>query len=124
VENLTHSLVGVAAAKAGLDRLSPYAIPVAVLAANLPDIDTVFLFASRYTYLEQHRGVSHSIVGTLILSTLLPILVWSIERVYARVRKRQPRANLKGLLLCSLCAGATHPLLDWTNNYGWRPLLP
>jgi inner membrane protein len=27
-------------------------------------------------------------------------------------------------VLASLLAGATHPLLDWTNNYGVRPFLP
>jgi inner membrane protein len=27
-------------------------------------------------------------------------------------------------LVASLIAAATHPLLDWTNNYGVRPLLP
>src|SRR5262249_31942847 len=29
-----------------------------------------------------------------------------------------------GLLLASTIASATHPLMDWTNNYGMRPLLP
>jgi inner membrane protein len=124
VDNFTHSLVGLAAAKAGLERVSPYATAVCVLAANLPDADLVTLFAGRYVYLEEHRGVSHSIVGTLVLSVVFPLIFYGVERLLAYWRGREPRAKLKGLLLCSLALGASHPLLDWTNNYGVRPLLP
>jgi len=124
VDNFTHSLVGLAAAKAGLERVSPYATAVCVLAANLPDADVATLFAGRYVYLEEHRGVSHSIAGTLALSLVFPLIFYGVERLLARWRGREPRAKLKGLLLCSLALGASHPLLDWTNNYGVRPLLP
>lgn len=124
MDNFTHSLVGLAAAKAGLERASPYATAVCILAANLPDADTVMLFAGRYVYLEQHRGISHSIIGTLTLSLIFPLIFYGVERLIARLRGREPRANLKGLLLCSIILGASHPLLDWTNNYGVRPLLP
>ncbi|MGB8507563.1 MAG: metal-dependent hydrolase, partial [Pyrinomonadaceae bacterium] len=72
MDNLTHSLVGLVAAKAGLERTSPYATLLCVLAANAPDADIVTLFGGRFTYLEQHRGISHSIVGTFALAILLP----------------------------------------------------
>ena len=124
MDNFTHSLVGLAAAKAGLERVSPYATAVCVVAANLPDVDLVTLFAGRYVHLEQHRGVSHSIVGTLTLSIVFPLIFYGVERLLAYRRGREPRAKLKGLLLCSLALGASHPLFDWTNNYGVRPLLP
>ncbi len=124
MDNLTHSLVGLAAARAGLERSSPYATFVCVAAANLPDADIVALAGGQYYYLEHHRGITHSIVGTLALSLLLPVIVYFGERLFARLRGREARANLKGLLVCSLVLGASHPLLDWTNNYGVRPLLP
>jgi inner membrane protein len=124
LDNLTHSLVGLAAARAGLERSSPYATFVCVAAANLPDADIVALFGGQYYYLEHHRGITHSIVGTLALSILLPALFYFGERLFARLRGREPRAKLKGLLISSLILGASHPLLDWTNNYGVRPLLP
>jgi inner membrane protein len=124
LDNLTHSLVGLAAARAGLERSSPYATFVCVAAANLPDADILALLGGQFYYLEHHRGITHSIVGTLTLSLLLPVLVYFGERVFARLRGREARANLKGLLTCSLVLGASHPLLDWTNNYGVRPLLP
>jgi inner membrane protein len=40
------------------------------------------------------------------------------------MRKRASTIRLRGLLVASLIAAATHPLMDWTNNYGVRPLLP
>lgn len=124
MDNLTHSLVGLAAARAGLERSSPYATFVCVAAANLPDADIVALVGGQYYYLEHHRGITHSIVGTLALSLLLPVIFYFGERLYSRLRGREPRAKLKGLLICALILGASHPLLDWTNNYGVRPLLP
>jgi inner membrane protein len=124
VDNLTHSLVGLAAAKAGLERQSPYATFACVVAANLPDIDLVALVRGPAFYLQHHRGITHSIVGTLALAVAFPLLLYAAERVWARVRGRDSRARLKGLLACSLLLSASHPLLDWTNSYGVRPLLP
>jgi inner membrane protein len=124
VDNLTHSLVGLAAAKAGLDRQSPYATFVCLAAANLPDIDIVALAGGPAFYLKHHRGITHSVVGTLALAIALPLLCYAAERVWAHVRGREPRARLKGLLVCSLLLSASHPLLDWTNSYGVRPFLP
>ncbi|HEX8148694.1 MAG TPA: metal-dependent hydrolase [Pyrinomonadaceae bacterium] len=124
MDNLTHSLVGLAAAKAGLERQSPYATFVCVAAANLPDIDIVARAGGPAFYLQHHRGVTHSIVGTLALAVALPLLFYAAERVRARARGQDSRARLKGLLVCSLLLSASHPLLDWTNSYGVRPFLP
>src|SRR5207249_4324510 len=125
MDGLTHSLVGLASAKAGLERLSPYATAVCILSANAPDIDFVsFFFGGRWVLLQHHRGITHSIVGTLILGLLIPSILFVTERAIAIWRKRPPRIQYRGLLLASLIAAATHPLMDWTNNYGVRPLLP
>ena len=125
MDNLTHSLVGLASAKAGLERLSPYATTVCVVSANIADADFVVLFfGDRWTLLQHHRGITHSIAGTIAIGLLIPLVAFTIERVVAKLRKRSPRIRLRGLLIASLIVSATHPLLDWTNNYGVRPLLP
>src|SRR5258706_7259075 len=125
MDGLTHSLVGLTSAKAGLERLSPYTAATCILSANAPDIDVVsFFFGGRWTLLQHHRGITHSIVGTLALGLLIPTIFLGIERVIAKWRKRSPRIRYRGLVLASLIAAATHPLMDWTNNYGVRPLLP
>ena len=55
---------------------------------------------------------------------MLPSVLYGFERAIAKWRKRPPRIQYRGLVLASLIAAATHPLMDWTNNYGVRPLLP
>jgi inner membrane protein len=97
---------------------------VCVAAANLPDADIVALAGGPSYYLANHRGITHSIVGTLALAVAFPVLFVAAERLVARLRGREPRARLKGLLVCSLLLSASHPLLDWTNSYGVRPFLP
>jgi inner membrane protein len=124
MDNLTHSLIGLAAAKAGLERLSPGATVVCVLAANAPDADILTVFGGRWFYLQNHRGITHSIVGTLALALLIPVCFYLGDRLLARLRGREPAVRFRGLLLASFVMSLSHPLLDWTNNYGVRPLLP
>ncbi len=125
MDGLTHSLVGLAAAKAGLERLSPYTTAACILSANAADADFVSLFfGDRWTLLQHHRGITHSLIGTLVLGLLLPSVLYGAERAFAKWRRRPPRIQYRGLLLASLIAAATHPLMDWTNNYGVRPFLP
>lgn len=125
MDNLTHSLVGLTAAKAGLDKLSPGATTLCILAANSPDADIlVLIFRGRWAFLEHHRGITHSIVGAALLALALPLVFYFGARIVAQLRKREPQVKLKGLLIASILATATHPFLDWTNNYGIRFLLP
>ena len=125
MDNLTHSLVGLTAAKAGLERLSPGATAVCVLAANSPDCDVaILLFGDRWTYLHHHRGITHAIVGVAFLSLFLPLVFYGIDRLWARFRGQPAKTRLKGLIVASVLVTATHPLLDWTNNYGIRFFLP
>ena len=125
MDNLTHSLVGLAAAKAGLEKFSPATTLTCIVAANAPDVDIVYLFTGdRWSFLAHHRGLSHSVIGTFSLALLIPLLFYLIDLVIAAITRREPVIKLRGLLLASLLVGATHPLLDWTNNYGVRLLLP
>ncbi len=125
MDNLTHTLVGVTAAKAGLERLSPGAATLCVIAANAPDSDIIVLaFGDRWDFLQHHRGITHAIVGVIGLAFLLPLIFYAVDRLWSRFRNRAPKTKLKGLLIASFIASATHPLLDWTNNYGIRFFLP
>jgi inner membrane protein len=125
MDNLTHSLVGLTAAKAGLEKLSPTATLVCILTANAPDVDIVYLLTGdRWSFLAHHRGLTHSIIGTLTLALLIPLLFYLVDLLIATRTKRDPVIKLRGLLFGSVVVGATHPLLDWSNNYGIRLLLP
>ena len=124
MDNLTHSFIGLAVAKAGLEKLSPGATTLCVLAANSPDVDIVTLLGGRWTFLQQHRGISHSILGALVLALALPLVFYLVDLLLAQIHKHPRQIRMPGLMLASLVATATHPLMDWTNNYGIRPLLP
>ena len=125
MDNLTHSLVGLTAARAGLERLSPGATLLCVLAANSPDSDVIVLaFGDQWDFLQHHRGITHAVVGVIGLAIALPLIFYAIDRLWSRFRKQSPRMNLKGLIVVSFIVSATHPLLDWTNNYGIRFWLP
>jgi inner membrane protein len=125
MDPFTHTLVGLTVAKAGVERLSPLATTVCVLAANSPDSDIVVgLTSDRWNYLHHHRGITHSIVGVIALTVIVPTLVWLAERGWTSLRHHRSQTRYRGLLLASAIATATHPLMDWTNNYGVRPFLP
>jgi inner membrane protein len=124
MDNLTHSLVGLAAAKAGLEKLSPGATTLCLFAANSPDADILALAGGRWAYLQNHRGITHSIVGSIALALALPLVFHGVAWLIARMRKRKAATRLRGLMIASVVVTATHPLLDWTNNYGVRFLLP
>jgi inner membrane protein len=115
MDNLTHSLTGLALARAGLDRICPRATLLLIVSANIPDCDIVGLLGGRLEYLEVHRGYTHS----LLLSPAMALLSVGIVALLYREKLRWTRA----WLLC--CVGvASHLLLDWTNAYGIRLLLP
>ncbi|MEP7272331.1 MAG: metal-dependent hydrolase, partial [Acidobacteriota bacterium] len=120
MENLTHTLVGAALAESGLKRVTPLATPTLIIAANIPDIDIVSGVFGPMAYLEWHRGITHSLIGFPLLALLLALVVYLCSR---RLCSRR-RARFWPLLALSLIGTATHPFLDFTNSYGWRPFLP
>ncbi len=116
MDNVTHTLVGLALARAGLANVSPRATLVLLLSANAPDIDIVAASGGALRYLEVHRGYTHSLVGLPVMAAACVLLAGLFRR---RQRLRWPA--LFGLA----CIGvASHLILDWTNSYGIRLLLP
>ena len=115
MDNVTHSLTGLALSRAGLNRWSPRATLLFLLSANAPDVDILALAGGGFRYLEAHRGYTHSLFGLPFMAALSVLVTAAIYR------ERLPW--LKAWLLC--CAGVgSHVLLDWTNSYGVRLLLP
>ena len=120
MENLTHSLVGVALSRAGLGRMTPYGTASLVVAANLPDADIVVSGWGTLHYLHHHRGVTHSVLGVLVLALLFSLLL----KFLARFRSGDKAFPFGPLLFSVTLTLVSHPLLDWTNSYGLRPWLP
>jgi inner membrane protein len=119
MDNLCHSLVGAALARAGLSRRTTLATATLVLAANLPDVDVVAVPLGRD--LEWRRGWTHGLLALAVLPLILTgaMLLWDRLRPGTRDRPRPGQ-----LLLLAGLGVATHPLLDFMNNYGVRWLMP
>lgn len=123
MDNLTHTLTGIALGQAGLKRKSRYAMLALILASNIPDIDIITRARGSLAYLEHHRGISHSLIGFTVLSAALALGVFAFAR-RAKPRPGAPPASLKWLLIVCWIGAAAHVLMDFSNDYGVRPFLP
>ncbi|MBZ5545316.1 MAG: metal-dependent hydrolase [Acidobacteriia bacterium] len=123
MDNLTHTLTAVAMSHAGLNRKTRFATLALIIGANIADIDSVSRFDSSATYLEYHRGITHSLLGVIVLGALVAAAIYFLGR-RARAKKTGPPVDARWLLVCSLIATGSHLLLDFTNAYGVRPFLP
>ncbi len=115
MDNLTHSLTGYMIGRTGLDRWCPRASLIAVVAANVPDIDFVSLAGGDLMVMQCHRAATHSFVWAPVVA-LLPLLLVAI---LFRKGMRWGRA-----WVVSLLAVVSHHLIDWTNIYGVRLFTP
>lgn len=115
MDNVTHSLTGLALARVGLKRFSPHGTALLVLSANAPDVDILAVARGAFPYFEVHRGYTHCLLCLPLMAVLCVGVIAGLFR--ARL------AWLKAWGLC--CIGvASHLLIDWTNSYGIRLLLP
>jgi len=119
LDNLAHTLFGVHLSRLPAFRPLPprLAFWTGVVASNLPDADGVLRFVSRETWIFEHRGITHSIVGALAMA---PLLAWAAAAL-ARRPLPQVIAPLLGLSLAGL---AGHVLLDYLTAWGTMVLLP
>jgi inner membrane protein len=115
VDNLTHTLIGLVLSRAGLNRITPHATLLLVVAANAADIDAAAGLAGLGAFLRYHRGPWHSFVAMPVLALLVVALV----RFAFRKRLSWPHA-----FLVSLIGVASNPLSDLTNTYGVQLLWP
>lgn len=115
MDNITHSLTGLLLSRAGLERLTPRAAWILFLAANAPDIDVVSVFGGSLNFLHYHRYLTHSLVALPVLPLVCVLAV--------RLISRKP-VNWAGAYVIALIGVASHLVLDLTNVYGVRLLLP
>jgi len=116
LDNLTHSLVGLFLARAGFKRATPYGTAILVVAANAPDIDVISWFWGRPTWLHWHRNITHSLAGAPVMALLTVAFI--------ALSCRRQKIHWWPAFLIALLGVASHLLLDLTNAYGVRLLLP
>ena len=86
--NTTHTLAGIGIARTATEKWLRYATVTAVIAANLPDIDSVAGFWGTAPYLDHHRGITRSLIGIPILSLLLSAVMYYFTRFCPDVHRR------------------------------------
>src|ERR1700719_4498644 len=115
MDNLTHTATGLFLSRAGLNRWTPQASAIVMLAANAPDLDAVSAAGGSINYLHYHRHLTHSIIGMPVMALLSVLVVRGISR--------KP-VKWVGAFAAAMIGVASHLLLDFTNGYGVRLLLP
>jgi inner membrane protein len=137
MDNLSHSVVGLAAGELvhrslapepeiGHHRLRRQLLLVSCwLASNFPDLDLVLtpLLPEPLGYLLHHRGHTHTLLYALPQALLLwamILLLWPAAR-----RLLQQSATARAGLFLTLCLGfGLHLLMDYLNSYGLHPFHP
>src|SRR5882724_8478313 len=76
MDNFTHALTGLMLSRVGLNRLTPLASLLLMVAANAPDVDAVSWLGGPARYIDIHRGYTHSWALAPVLAVLPVLLVW------------------------------------------------
>ena len=135
MEPVTHLLTGACLSRTGLNRRAAYATLTMVVAAEFPDIDTLWSLRGPIEGFQHHRGITHTFLGlpfeaALIVAAVYGLHRWRVRRANAaattsRVRPLTVAPVRWGVLYgLALVALLSHLLLDYTNNYGLRPFFP
>ena len=108
-----------------MNRKTGLATLTLVLASETPDLDIVTLFGGSVSYLQHHRGITHTLLGAPFVAAGTLGLVYGVYRLLlSRGRKPAMPPNWRLLYLYALFAVLIHVFLDFTNSYGVRPLAP
>jgi inner membrane protein len=137
VDNLTHTLIGLLAGEvvarnirtpaAGLPDATRRTtlLTLGMVGGNLPDVDLLwsmrFATDDQLTYLVQHRGYTHTLVGCAILTVMLVLGTLAVLR-WRGHRDRAPDRWLFAAM--SLFAVMLHLGMDAMNEYGIHPFWP
>ena len=122
MEPATQALAAIALSRAGLNRLTPHATPIAIAAALAPDLDLISVAGGASTFLHLHRTLFHSLTGGIALALVLAAVATYI------LRRQSPRTSFLSAFLCvsavSFSGIALHLVLDLVDSDGLRLFWP
>lgn len=116
MDPITHVVVGLAMAAFNGEAISiasPYAMS-SLLGAVIPDADIVMQIKGDYSYLKNHRGMSHSFPFIFLYGGAIALV---LSFLY-------PEASFLKMFLYAIAGCVSHLLLDITNSYGAQILWP
>ncbi len=136
LENLTHTLIGLAAGEsfarctrgteAGLPQGARRTLFVvlAAIGGNAPDVDLAWSYTAsdrRLAYMLEHRGYTHTVLGCLVLAGLL----YAGAEWWMHSRRLVPAARDRfHLALVAVFGTLLHLGMDTLNSYGVHPFWP
>jgi len=130
MEPVTHLLTGACLSRTGLNRRAAYTTLAMVVAAELPDIDTLWSVDGPVAGFAHHRGITHTFIGIPVEAAIVVAAIYGIHRwrIARNLKAQRPLTVAPvrwGLLYWfTLLALLSHLFLDYTNNYGLRPFFP
>ena len=118
MDALTHSATGLLLARAGLNRWTPLAAPILILAANAPDLDYASAAFGPLSFLRFHYGWTHALAALPVLAALSVLLV--------RFAGGKAAATLRwpGALAAAAIGVMSHLALDAATSAGIPLLAP
>ncbi|MDB5756410.1 MAG: hypothetical protein JWR56_2838, partial [Massilia sp.] len=137
MDNLSHSVVGLAVGELVQRSLAPESDPLdqrvrrrmlllaCWAASNFPDLDLVLtpLLPKPLGYLLHHRGHTHTLLLALPQALLLAALIWLLWPAARRLLGRSSLAR-RGLALAIGVGFVLHLSMDYLNSYGIHPFYP
>ena len=127
MDNLCHTLAGLALAEAGIVPARRRTRWMAALAANAPDVDVVAAIGGYgLASLDFRRGITHGVLAMALWPLLIAGVTWGLGRRAraAELARGEAAERFAPLLALAAVAVWSHSFLDWLNTYGVRLLAP
>src|SRR5580693_5791001 len=80
MEPITHFMTGACLARAGFNRKAAYATLAMTLAAEAPDLDTLWSVHGPIAAFHHHRGITHTFVGLPFEAAIVVGVVYLYHR--------------------------------------------
>jgi len=118
MDSLTQIVLGAAVGEAVLGKkVGNKAMLYGAIAGTIPDLDTIVgKFLDPLTAIEIHRGISHSIVFSIVMA---PVLGWLVAQLH-----KKAQAGWKDWSWLFFWGLVTHPLLDAHTTWGTQLFWP
>jgi inner membrane protein len=126
VEILTHALVSLLLARAGQKLLPRFGLAMLVVSGVAADLDFLSYLGGPSAFLRFHRGVLHSVLGSVVLVCLLAFVFWAVGRRFTANTPTSafpPSSFFAALMVCAVGVVA-HLLLDLASGIGVQLLWP
>src|SRR5580692_10798908 len=94
MEPVTHLMTGACLARAGFNRKAAYATLAMTIAAEAPDLDTLWSIDGPVAAFQHHRGITHTFLGLPFEAAAIVGAVWLFHRWRShRKHAQQPRPD-------------------------------